>query len=207
MRANKAIAPALLALALAGCGAGSNVAAHQGNGQRAAPQGVHRMPDGTLMSDSEMAMMQPSLVPAKPSSSAAMICSAETHRSLQHNLGLTAQPQSTSRWADGIYTCTYHLAEGELVVSVKDATDLAAGMRYFDSVRAGKSSLHPIGGLQSLGLPGYEDGKGTVLFLKDGKTLDIDATGLQTKVGRYRQPPADVAYGLAAAIIACWSEH
>lgn len=203
MRAHKAIAPALLALSLAGCGAGT---AHQVSEHQAAPVSMHRMPDGSLMSDAQMRMLHAAPVAAEPSESAKMICADETHLSLQHNLGLAAAPTSTARWVGGIYSCTYHLAAGDLVVSVQDATDAAAGMKYFDSVRATMPDLHRIGGLDSLGLPGYEDGHGTVLFVKDGKTLDIDATALPASVGAFKQSPAHVAYALAASILACWSE-
>lgn len=207
MRARNAAAPALLALVLAGCGAGTTATAHQESARQAATHGMHRMLDGTLMSDSDMAMMHVSRVAAKPSASAEMVCSAETHRALQHNLGLASEPPSSSRWTDNIYTCMYHLAGGDLVASVKDSSDVAAGSRYFDSLRARMPDLHRMRGLQSLGLPGYEDGHGTVLFFKDGKTLDVDASALPAKVGRYGESPADVAYSLAASILACWSEH
>lgn len=142
-----------------------------------------------------------------PSSSAAMICTAETHEAVQHNLGLPSPPSSTDHWAGGTYTCTYHLSGGDLVASVQDATSAAAGQRYFDAVRARTPGLHKIDGLQNFGLPGYEDAHGIVLFIKDGKTLEIDATQLPASVGTYHQSPGDVAYGLAASVLACWSEH
>jgi hypothetical protein len=209
MRARTAIALALLAVLLAGCGAGATQAAQHTDGHAAVPADMHRMPDGTLMSDSDMARMDmgATTVAAHPSGSAAMICSAETHESLQHNLGLAAAPTSTSTWAGGIYTCTYHLSGGDLAVSVQDATDKATGQHYFDTVRSHLPGLEPIRGLKNFGLPGYADTAGTVVFLKDGKTLDVDATGLPAHVGRYDQTPAHVAYGLAASILACWSEH
>lgn len=201
MRARAAIAPVVLAVVLAGCGA-----QHGGAAQQAAPQGTHKMADGTVMNDAAMAGMH-STAATHPSSAAAMICGPETHESLQHNVGLAATPRSSSTWAGGIYTCTFHLPGGDVVVSVQDATDLTAGRHYFDSVRGRLAGLHEIKGVQSFGLPGYQDGHGVVLFLKDGKTLEVDATGLPAAVGPYHQSPGDVAYGLAAAIVACWSEH
>jgi len=204
MRARRAIAPALLAVLVAGCGA---EAAHQAGGN-VVPAGMHRMADGTVMRDSDMGVRaKAEAYPAQPSSSAAMICTPQTHAALQHNLGLSAVPMSTDRWAGGVYTCTYHLSGGDLVVSVDDAADVAVGQRHFDAMRADIPDLHRIRGLQSFGLTGYADGRGTVLFLKEGKTLDVDATELPTSIGRYQQSPGDVAYGVAAAVLACWSEH
>lgn len=214
MRARTAVAPALLAVLLAACGAGATETAHHAAGKAPVPAGMHRMPDGTLMSDTDMAdmadmtgMHMGPASPSKPSASAAMICSAETHQALQHNLGLPTTPTSTSSWSDDVYTCTYRLSGGDLVVSVQDAANESAGQHYFAAVTSRMPQLQPIRGLENFGLKGYADGAGTVLFLKDGKTLDVDATALPAHVGRYAQSPAHVAYALAAAILACWSEH
>jgi len=200
MRAGAAIAAVGLAVVLAGCGQSVGASAPQ-----AAGQGSHRMPDGTVMNDADMGGVH-STDAAGPSSAAAMICGPETHHALQQSLGLAAAPHSSSSWANGVYTCTYHLAGGDLVASVQDATDQAAGQRYFDSVRSRTPGLHEIGGVQGFGLPAYADGHGIVLFLKDGKTLEVDATHLPDTVGTYHQSPNDVAYGLAASVVACWSE-
>lgn len=200
-----ALAPALLAVLLAGCGVGAGALVGAA-APTTAPAGTHRMPDGAPMSDSGTGMGSMDHA-AQPSAAAAMICSDKTHASLQHSLGLASVPRSTSRWAGGIYTCTYHLVGGDLVVSVQDTTDPTAGRQYFDTVTARLPGLAPIRGLESFGLPGEQNGAGDVLFIKDGKTLLVDATALPAQVGRYQQTPAEVAYALAASIVACWSGH
>jgi hypothetical protein len=207
-RAATAATLAVLGLLLAGCGtAGSAATTHPGTSPSVA-KGMHRMPDGSLMPDSQMSSM-PGMgrTSSKPSATAAMICSTEIRHTLQKNLGAATAPRSSTRWADRIYTCTYHLTQGELTASVQDAATVPAGQRFFAAIRARTPGLHKITGLQSLGLPGYADNHGIVLFLKDGKTLQVDATALPAATGRYHQTPAAVAYGLAADILACWSEH
>jgi hypothetical protein len=208
-RARATVALTALSLLLVGCAAEHSTTGQETGAEAAGPT-MHRMPDGTLMKDADMAAGAPKAASGaarSPSDSAAMICATETHEAVQHNLGLPRSPSSTDRWAGGIYTCTYLLPGGDLVASVQDATNEAAGRRYFDAVRARTTGLHPIDGLQNFGLPGYADGRGIVLFLKDGKTLQIDATGLPESVGKYHQSPGDVAYAVAASVLACWSEH
>ena len=60
-------------------------------------------------------------------------------------------------------------------------------------------------GLQSLGLPAFRSG-GTVVFLKDGKTLRVDGSGLSAAALPAGLSRGEVAYGVAAAVVACWSE-
>lgn len=202
MRARTTIPVAILAAAAVGCTTAHSATTDDPPRRGSAvPLGMHRMPDGSLMPDSEMSMKP------GPSASAAMICSTEIHHTLQRNLGIPAVPVSDTRWVNDIYTCTYHLDGGDLIASVQDAGTVTAGRRYFTTIRTHTPGLRPITGLQSLGLPGYTDNRGIVLFLKDGKTLEVDATRLPTRTGRFHQTPAAVAYGLAADVLACWSEH
>jgi hypothetical protein len=60
--------------------------------------------------------------------------------------------------------------------------------------------------MASFGFPAFETPRGDVGFIKDDKTLWVDATRLRATdlpKGRTRQ---DVAYGVAAAVIGCWTE-
>jgi hypothetical protein len=143
---------------------------------------------------------------AQPSETASMICDEEIHHAVQETFGLSSLASGRSTWAAGLYTCTYRSGGGKLVLSVQDATDLAAGRRYFDAVRAKLAPLKALRGLEAFGLPSYESAAGQVLFLKDGKTLLVDATGLPAVSGPHHLSPADVAYAIAADVIGCWSE-
>jgi hypothetical protein len=64
----------------------------------------------------------------------------------------------------------------------------------------------PLSGLLSLGLPSYETRSGSVVFLKDGKTLTVDATGLPNSIGPSSLSRSELAYAVAADVVACWSE-
>jgi hypothetical protein len=60
--------------------------------------------------------------------------------------------------------------------------------------------------MASFGFPAFETPRGDVGFIKDDKTLWVDATRLSggdLPTGQTRQ---DVAYGVAAAVIGCWTE-
>lgn len=57
-------------------------------------------------------------------------------------------------------------------------------------------------------MPAVEDGAGTVLFIRDGKTLEVDATALSGRLGADGDMSrADVAYAVAASVLACWEHH
>ena len=60
-----------------------------------------------------------------PSPAEKMICAAETHTTIQKVLGLTSTPTSAATWRDHLYTCTYRLPMGTLIVSVKQSANPA----------------------------------------------------------------------------------
>jgi hypothetical protein len=141
-----------------------------------------------------------------PSDAARLVCGTEIARNIEKLAALTATPEGTATWADGLYTCTYQLPAGPLVLSVKDSTDLSVGRTYFASLRNRLGDTRPLHGLEALGLPAYETRDGEAVFLKDGKTLLVDATELTEDVGPHEAGPAEVAYEIATDVIGCWSE-
>lgn len=218
-----------LALCLAGCGGATGDApAAAGHG------GTHVMPDGTRMSDAEMAAMggmtttgpsptaggldggrstedQPA--PGRvahfasgPSAPAAMICSRETADAVRRTFALPADAAAEDGWRSPTYICDYALPHGTLRLSVRDLRAGTGATAWFDRVQRRTAGAHRITGLQSLGLPAFEARGGRVGFLKDGRTLLVDASGVPAR----DLPPGfsrtGVAYGVAAAVIACWSE-
>ena len=135
-----------------------------------------------------------------------MICAEETKEDIASILALQQAPQTVDEWADATYTCTYRLAGGPLVISVKESSDAAAARRYFDTLK-GRLQAAPIKGLASLGFPAAQTADGSVVFLKDSSTLHVDATGLAARVGPQNVARTDLAYQVATTILACWKEH
>ena len=135
-----------------------------------------------------------------------MICAQETKDDISSILALDQAPNTVDDWADATYTCTYQLPGGPLVISVKESPDPAAAGNYFDALR-GKIRAVPIKGLANLGFPAAQTSNGSVVFLKDGSTLHVDATGLPAGVGPQNVTRTDFAYQVATTILACWKEH
>ncbi|MCB5283930.1 hypothetical protein QK292_16145 [Arthrobacter sp. AL08] len=142
-----------------------------------------------------------------PPEAAQMVCGKETQDNISSSLALSAAPHSVSSWADKLFTCTYHLAEGSFVISVKESADPAAARQYFDALQSEAGDAAPIQGLANLGFPAYETPRGSVVFLKDNMTLSVDATDLPGAVGPNSVTPAAFAYQIATTILACWTEH
>jgi hypothetical protein len=141
-----------------------------------------------------------------PSEASKMICAQETKNDVSSILALKEAPHTVDGWADAIYTCTYHLAGGPLVISVKESPDPRAARQYFDTMQ-GKLQATPIKGLANLGFPAAQTPGGSVVFLKDSSTLHVDATGLPADVGPQKVARTDFAYQVATTILACWKEH
>lgn len=144
---------------------------------------------------------------AQPSKQARMICESEIRRNVATLMGLSTPPPSKTSWADHLYTCTYQLPVGPLVLSVKELPDVAAARTYFNATRQRLGLTKPLAGIVGLGLPAYENKTGTVLFLKDNMILEVNATALPRQVGPQDVSPAALAYTVATGVLACWTEH
>lgn len=197
------VAALFAALLLAGCGS-------QGDHHPRAGAGQHAMADGSVMSDQQMQdMAHQGMTPStatRPTSTAAMICGDEIRTSVARTLGLAQAPEGLHSWSDRTYRCTYQFAGGDLRLSVKDLDTAPPGRAYYASLKARLPGARPIHGMQSFGFPAFETVTGDVVFLKDHKTLWVDAS----RLGRSDLPAGfsreDAAYAVAAAVIACWTE-
>jgi hypothetical protein len=143
---------------------------------------------------------------AGPSKASQMICAQETSDDIASILALTEPPHTVDNWAGATYTCTYHLADGPLVISVKESPGPAAARKYFDALQ-GKLKAEPIRGLANLGFPAAQTPDGSVVFLKDSSTLHVNAAALPAAVGPQDVTHTDFAYQVATTILACWKEH
>jgi hypothetical protein len=163
------------------------------------------MSDGTTMSDDEMDGMDMA-AGTPPSAPARMICSDEIRDAVQHAFQLAAPPAAAHRWSHRVYTCTYRISGETLALSVQDSPDVASGRAYYRALKARIPGETPIRGVESFGFPSFETSDGTVVFLKDGKTLQVDATRLSSASMPAGFSRVDAAYGVAAAVIGCWTE-
>lgn len=200
MHANRLIGAlgvlAAAGLVLSGCGSGHTNATNNAGG-------THVMAGGGVMSDSEMAAMSTS---ANPSAAASMICDAEVAQSVQRTFALPTAPLGRHTWVDQTFRCQYQLPHSTLRLSVKDLDAEPQGGAHFVTLRHKSPGASPIRGLQNFGLPAFETPNGSVAFLKDHRTLLVNAEGVATR----DLPPgftrAAVAYSIAASVVACWSE-
>jgi len=188
-RVRLAVTLAAVPLMLTACGGGSF-----------SPAAEHVMADGSTMSGSSMTGSD------EPSAAASMICGSEIRDAVRRVLQLPRAPTGRPSWSHRTFGCTYPVAHGDLRMSVKDLDVAGLGRAWFDRLRGRLAGASPIAGLAAFGFPAFETPQGDVVFLKDHKTLWVDATGIAAAdlpEGTNRQ---DAAYGVAAAVIACWTE-
>ncbi len=145
---------------------------------------------------------------AGPSAPAAMICGEEVRGDVRRIFGIAGKPSSRSTWStpDRVYDCRWALPGGTLELSVQDARGPAEGRAYFDDLRARLPGARTLRGMASLGFPAFDTEAGDAVFLKDGKTLRVDASRLPPSALPAGYSRADAAYAVASAVIACWSE-
>lgn len=178
-------------------------------------EATHTMADGTVMDgaehmadDSHRHDTEPDNASVGPSDAARMVCTGQVVDDITRIMGLDEDAEPASSWNRPTFTCTFELAAGPLVLSVHDATDLAAGREHFRTLRARQADAQAIKGVYSLGLPAYETADGTVAFVKDGKTLEVDATGLTGDLGAEGDMTrTEIAYAVATSVLTCWTEH
>ena len=136
-----------------------------------------------------------------------MVCGDQPKDRLTSILDLEQDPHTVDSWADSTFTCIYHLDEGALEISVKEAPDEAKALTYFDAMQALAKDAAPIEGLANLGFPAYETADGSAVFQKDSFVLQVDASGLPETLGPDGITRNALAYQLSTTILACWVEH
>lgn len=175
------------------------------------PAPAHTMPDGTVMSGAEHESNEAEdgtdeVAEQAPSTAAEMICGGQVVTAAMSILGLEDGAEPTSTWDAPMYTCTFDVDGAPLVLSVHDTTDAAAGQQYFDELQESLGAAQ-IEGMLGLGLPSFSTGDGIVAFLRDGKTLVVDATALPDSIGDAARTQDEAAYAMASAVLVCWVNH
>ncbi|MEO6700557.1 MAG: hypothetical protein ABI140_03355 [Jatrophihabitantaceae bacterium] len=139
---------------------------------------------------------------SKPTATALMICGDDIKGKVTQVLKLGASPATRSSFANELYTCTYLLPMGPLVLSVQHSESKAAAGHYFDTLR---TKLAPAETLDGLGEHAYGTSTGIAVVVKDNETLKVDATGLPSVFGADRQKRTDLAYEIASDVLGCWT--
>ncbi|MCU1516654.1 MAG: hypothetical protein JWQ75_1375, partial [Pseudarthrobacter sp.] len=142
-----------------------------------------------------------------PSSAALMVCGDQPMDRLTSILDLDTDPHTINDWVDSTFTCTYHLQEGALDISVQEDPDPATALKHFEAMQALAKDATPIEGLANLGFPAYETADGSAVFQKDSSILKVDASDLPAALGPDSITRNALAYQLSTTILACWVEH
>lgn len=198
---------AVASLLMTGCAAtGSN------SPQSPSPQASHTMADGTTMSGAEHGghgEHPPEHQNAHgPSEAARMVCTGQVVQSVGDVLGLEDELSPASSWDKPMFTCTYEIDGKPLVLSVHDATSETDGKKHFTELQKSIDNAKTIKGMLGLGMPSFSTDDGIVAFLRDGKTLLVDATALPDGLGPNGiKTQHDAAYALASAVLVCWVDH
>lgn len=191
---------AVAALLLTGCAANATPQ------ETPAPEPVHTMADGMVMEGAEHSAQPTPSGDAGPSAAASMVCGGQVETAIASLLKTEGDMAPTPTWNAPMFSCTYDVDGAPLVLSVNDATDVATGERHFAEVQAVLGAAD-IEGMLGLGLPSFSTGDGMVGFLRDGKTLLVDATALPDSLADGTMTRDDAAYAAASAVLGCWVEH
>jgi hypothetical protein len=177
------------------------------------PEATHVMADGTVMDGSEHDAHGADQGAAEsdmlgPSDAAQMICAGQVVTAVTSIFELAKTVTPSSTWTEPVFTCTYDIDAHPLVLSVHDAADERTGEQHFAELQNTTDGAEEIEGLLGLGLPSFATEDGIVGFLRDGKTLVVDATGLPDMLGPDgSKSRRDVAYAVASAVLICWVHH
>ncbi|MEO6501497.1 MAG: hypothetical protein ABIQ09_06250 [Jatrophihabitantaceae bacterium] len=219
-----AIGLSVLAVALSGCAAGegsgapapagatSAAAGQQAAGMSKASGDSHTMASGETMAGHShptspgqtTAGGSVTQAGSEPSKAAKMVCAGDVPEQVQTVLKLSAPAPTSTSWQDQLYTCTYTLPMGKMVLSVKESASKPAARAYFEALRAGLGSTEP---LLAVGERAYATKTGTAVVLKDDMTLRVDTTDLPAVFGPQQQQRTDLAYEMATVVMGCWVNH
>ncbi len=174
----------------------------------AMPEPSHTMPDGSVMDGSDHGEHGSGAESAAtdPSHAALMVCDGQVESAVASILQIEGDIAPAPSWDAPMFTCTYDIDGAPLVLSVHDATDPATGEQHFAETQASLGATE-IEGMLGLGLPSFSTGDGMVGFLRDGKTLLVDATALPDSLAGGTMTPDEAAYAAASAVLVCWVEH
>src|SRR5579875_4151713 len=112
---------AAAAVSLAGCASAADSRHTPAADQMMMSPGMV-MPNGSTMA--------PGSPGTAPSAAAKMICTDETRDNITTVLSVAPDPNPSSTWTGGTYTCTYRLPMGPIVLSVHESADAPTAAGY-----------------------------------------------------------------------------
>ncbi|HST46919.1 hypothetical protein [Jatrophihabitans sp.] len=195
----------VLAVLLTGCASGGNSGSPAPDSTAMAGMSMaagESMAGMTMAPGQSMAGMTMAPAANVPSEAAAMVCSQDIRDQVRTVLQLDAPAPVQSSWRDKLYTCSYTLPMGRMVLSVKESADKPAAREYFEGLRGQLGSTEPLLGL---GEQAYATKTGIAVVLKDNMTLRVDTTGLPAVFGPQQQRRTDLAYEIASDVLGCWT--
>ena len=181
----RAVAPALLALAAAGCASTGGPAPGAG-----APPAVSPAVAGG--------------VDLGPSPASRMVCTGFVVQQLAGALGTDPTTPPTATWAQHLYSCTYAYAEGSMLLSVKELADGATAQAHFTGLRG---SAGPVTTVNGLGEAAFTEADGSTVVLKDNTVLTVDVSHLPESFGKPPRTRPNVSVMAATTVMTCWKEH
>ncbi|WP_306232015.1 hypothetical protein [Agrococcus beijingensis] len=208
-RTNRLVALAVgaAALLLTGCASATASPAASPSPAPSSTEASHAMPDGSTMSGAEHGGDSgDAVVAAEPSAAAQMICGGQVVTAVAAIFGIPGVDAPESSWQAPTYTCTFDIDGAPLELTVHDTADAAAGQAHFDQLQESLGA-DDIEGLLGLGLPSFSTGEGVVGFLKDGRTLTVDATAVPDGFAGGSRTQEGAAYAVASAVLTCWVQH
>jgi hypothetical protein len=137
-----------------------------------------------------------------PPENATMVCGDEIRGKVQQVLKLPALPTVHSTWIKQVYTCTYDLPVGPMVLTVQVAPTKAAADASFETRQQTTSGATTLDGL---GEHAYATPRGTATVIRDAMTLTVDTTALPAVFGPDQQKRTDLANEIASDVLGCWT--
>ena len=137
-----------------------------------------------------------------PPANASMVCGNEIRGKVQQVLKLPALPTVHSTWIKQVYTCTYDLPAGRMILTVQVAATNTAADAAFQARQKATVGATPLLGL---GEHAYATPDGTATVIKDAMTLEVDTTALPAVFGAEQQKRTDLANEIASDVLGCWT--
>lgn len=157
---------------------------------------------GTSASGSTAARPAASAAGTTPPENASMVCGDEIRGKVQQVLKLPALPTVHSTWIRQVYTCTYALPVGPMVLTVQVAPTKAAADAAFQTRQKAAAGATTLDGL---GEHAYATPGGTATVIRDAMTLTVDTTALPAVFGPDQQKRTDLANEIASDVLGCWT--